>query len=185
MHRRILLNLLNTYLKNYPQETDLCSRFIEFVQSHSDCFERSLECGHVTGSAWILNRGGDKFLLTHHKKIDAWLQLGGHADGEIDIHKVALAEAVEESGLAELVFVSRDILDLDIHEIPARKDTPAHFHYDVRFLLQATGDQNFKISDESHDLVWVSQDELSTFSHEPGLHRMAEKAKRLWQNRSF
>ena len=75
-------------------------RFIDFVESHDDCFERLLQVGHVTASAWVLNPDASKTLLTHHRKLNKWLQLGGHADGDTNVLNVATREVMEESGIS-------------------------------------------------------------------------------------
>jgi 8-oxo-dGTP pyrophosphatase MutT (NUDIX family) len=114
-------------------------------------------------------------LLTHHRKLDRWLQLGGHADGERDLRAVALKEAEEESGLAGLV-AEGDIFDLDRHWIPEHKGVPGHWHYDVRYVVHATAGEAFRVSDESHALAWrdigAIADEATL---DPSLRRMARK----------
>src|SRR5215510_11521790 len=92
----------------------------QFVAANPNCFERSLQIGHVTGSAWIVDLDRTHALLTHHRKLNKWLQLGGHADGDPDILRVALREAREESNLDAIRPVSENIFDVDIHVIPAR-----------------------------------------------------------------
>lgn len=175
MHRRPLLRLLSEYAARYPAERVCVSRFEAFVQSHPDCFSRTLASGHVTGSAWLVDRSGTRVLLTHHRKLGMWVQLGGHADGNPDVQAVALAEAREESGLPDLQLVAATAFDVDIHRIPARRTEPAHEHYDVRFALRATGSQRFRVSAESHDLAWVPVDRLAEYSGEESMLRMADK----------
>ena len=126
MHRHSLRNLLHTYLDSHPDEADTARRVIDFVERNPDCFERSLEEGHITGSAWIVDSSGTNTLLTHHRKLGIWLQLGGHADGDSDVLSVAMTEAVEESGLTSLEIVCDEIFDLDVHGIPAREKTSQH-----------------------------------------------------------
>ena len=87
-----------------------------------------------------------------------------------------MREATEESGLAVAV-VSSEVLDLDIHEIPARKADPAHLHYDVRFLLRVQGDQDFAVSEESLALAWVPVDELGAYTTEESVLRLVSKAR--------
>ena len=177
MHRQAILELLNDYQNIYPDEAGVTERFKSFVTQHADCFERSLLVGHVTGSAWVVNQAGTHTLLTHHKKLNRWLQLGGHADGESDILKAALIEVAEESGLAGFEAVSPDILDIDIHPIPERGDEPEHYHYDVRFAVQAVGCDEYTVSDESNDLQWVDINRIADYSQEESVLRMARK----WQ----
>ena len=106
MHRKPLLDLLARYRAAHPDEAACADRIRALVETQRDCFERSCFPGHVTASAWLLSPDGKRFLLTHHRKLDRWLQLGGHADGDPDVAAVALREAREESGLAELRFAT-------------------------------------------------------------------------------
>ena len=138
MHRSKLIALLTDYGHRHPEEQETVDRFLAFVQANERCFERDLWMGHVTGSAWLVNSAGSHVLLTHHRKLGRWLQLGGHSDGNPDPLAVAMLEAEEESGL-RVTPLSEQIFDIDIHEIPPRKADPAHFHFDVRFALRAAG----------------------------------------------
>ena len=90
-----LVRQLREYGARWPAEAETVRRFIEFLATHPDAFARSLACGHVTGSAWLVDRAGARVLLTHHKKLGIWVQLGGHADGDADAFRVARREAEE------------------------------------------------------------------------------------------
>ncbi len=179
MHRQLLLQQLEIYRKCHPGEDGTVGRFIDFVTSQTACFERSLEIGHLTGSAWVVNEDGSEVLLTHHRKLDRWLQLGGHADGNPDVLAVAMLEAVEESGLAGFAQVGSGIFDLDIHPIPARANEPEHLHYDVRYVLRPAGNLDFTVSEESHDLRWVPLDEVETLTTDPSMTRMVRKWREM------
>ena len=173
MRRNELKERLAEYLRRWPEESETVTRFEAFIDSHPDCFERSCRVGHVTGSAWIVNQAGDRVLLTHHRKLGRWLQPGGHSDGDPDTLEVALREAREESGL-EVRALDEAIFDLDVHLIPAREDEPAHYHYDVRFLVQAMEDR-FRVSEESRALAWVPADRVGVFTSDESVLRMARK----------
>lgn len=173
--RRTLLKQIEAYQRKYPGEWLTAARMRDFIYHHARCFHRDLSTGHVTGSAWLLDCSGERVLLTHHRKLDKWVQLGGHADGEPDVAKVALREAREESGISGIELMSADIFDLDIHLIPARDDEPSHYHYDCRFLLQCTEHEDFTVSDESHDLVWIPLTELGRYTREVSIARMAAR----------
>ncbi|MGN2249996.1 NUDIX hydrolase [Frateuria sp. GZRe14] len=151
------------------------SGFLRFLASADEVFERSHPPGHFTGSAWLVSADGERVLLTHHRKLGRWLQLGGHADGDRDLARVALREAEEESGLGNLV-VEPEIFDLDRHLIPARGEVPAHWHFDVRYVVRATGSEAFAVSEESLDLAWRS---IRTIAQDPqadaSLRRMAQR----------
>ena len=175
MHRDDLLQKLERYRPTDAAEIEHRQQIIEFVTQHEDCFERSLLVGHMTGAAWLIDEQHGRALLTHHRKLDKWLQLGGHCDGDSDILRVALKEAQEESGIDHIESVSADIFDLDVHPIPARGEVPEHLHYDIRFLCRITGDATFTVSDESHDLAWVTPDEIATMLVGRSITRMCEK----------
>jgi 8-oxo-dGTP pyrophosphatase MutT (NUDIX family) len=171
-----ILRLFDTYLARHPGEAETVACIRSFVHAHPDCFRRQLPEGHITGSAWILDRTRCRVLLTHHRKLDIWVQLGGHADGDSDVAAVALREAREESGLKRLRLLSPDIFDIDIHTIPARRDEPEHLHYDCRFLLEAA-DEAYVVSDESHDLAWIDLGAITDYTTEASILRMIAKTR--------
>jgi len=177
MHRQPLLQLLDAYEADHPSEQATITRVRQLVHAHPDCFERTCLPGHITGSAWIVSAEGTHVLLTHHRKLDRWLQLGGHADGQSDILAVAIREAQEESGMQEFTTVGASPLDIDVHLIPARGNEPAHWHHDIRFLLIAGSGQELCISDESHDLQWIDRARLGEFTQEESLLRLERKTR--------
>jgi 8-oxo-dGTP pyrophosphatase MutT (NUDIX family) len=176
MNRRALLSLLSAYVPSGPEDAAACRRIAEFVRAHPDCFERSLLVGHVTGSAWIVDPARSRCLLTHHRKLDRWLQLGGHADGQSDALAVAMREAREESGLTSLRPVATSIFDCDVHAIPARGAEPPHWHHDVRFLFEADPEEPLVVSEESHDLAWVALDAVAALGTDESVLRMVAKS---------
>jgi 8-oxo-dGTP pyrophosphatase MutT (NUDIX family) len=170
---RLLAKLLD-YRERHLEEAAVVDRFRDLICGIPRCFERDCWPGHVTGSAWLVNAEGTHVLLTHHRKLGSWFQLGGHSDGDPETLRVAVKEAEEESGLV-VTPVTESIFDVDIHEIPARKEQPAHFHYDVRFAMRTTADEAFRVSDESHALAWVEIARLGEFTDEVSMTRMAYK----------
>jgi 8-oxo-dGTP pyrophosphatase MutT (NUDIX family) len=157
MHRTKLLNLLLTYIPTDEGEIYNKQQMLYGLNQYPDCFRRDCEIGHFTASCWLENYDGTQFLLTKHKKLGDWLQLGGHTDGDPDLLKVSLKEAHEESGLQNIKIVARDIFDIGYHLIPKYQNTPQHYHYDVVFLLRASKrDEAIQISNESEDLRWFS-----------------------------
>jgi 8-oxo-dGTP pyrophosphatase MutT (NUDIX family) len=176
MHRNTLTTLLQNHHPTDPHEVQFTEQITSFVKQNPDCFERYLLIGHVTGSAWILDKSHQFTLLTHHRKLDKWFQTGGHCDGDSDVLNVALKEAQEETGLSDIQIISPNIFDIDIHEIPERKGVPAHLHYDVRFLLEADMNQPFTVSSESTDLAWVALSEVSKLNDSESIVRMVRKS---------
>jgi 8-oxo-dGTP pyrophosphatase MutT (NUDIX family) len=178
VHRENLRKLLG----NYSVQNDLKQRFVEFISMNSDCFERRCIPGHITASAWLLNHDATAVLLTHHRKLNRWFQPGGHCDGDSNVLAAALREAIEETGIFEWTLLQEGIFDLDIHSIPARKSDPEHFHYDIRFVFQCNGSEEYTVSEESHDLAWVKLNELEKYTDEESVLRMARKTTMLRQD---
>jgi hypothetical protein len=131
----------------------LRQRFLEFCRRHPDALHRSCTTGHLTGSAAVVDPARRAVLILHHVKLDRWLQPGGHADGLGDLAVVALTEAEEETAISGLS-VRIPAIDLDLHEIPARRGEPAHLHLDVRFLVRCPPGADPIGNHESHDLAW-------------------------------
>lgn len=174
MHREYLLGLLENYIPSDESETSSKGKIVEFVKRNRNCFDRSLEEGHITASAWLLSKDENGALLMHHRKLDGWFQLGGHCDGDSDVLAVAIKEAQEESGILDIVPVSREIFDVDVHLIPDNPKDKAHYHYDIRFLLKVNSDEAFKRNEESKELRWVMKNGEMP-SKEPSVIRMFEK----------
>jgi 8-oxo-dGTP pyrophosphatase MutT (NUDIX family) len=122
--------------------------------------------------------------------MNKWLQLGGHADGDDQIHRVALRESQEESGIQRIAYTALTPhcvvvsekpspiplpIDLDVHTIPARYDEPEHEHFDVSYLLVAL-DNQLILSEESHELRWFEWDEIHQLDLDLSVKRQMAKA---------
>jgi 8-oxo-dGTP pyrophosphatase MutT (NUDIX family) len=183
----MLRKLLERYAPTDAHEMAMKARLEAFLDAAErlagDAYGRELAgeepCwGHVTGSAWVVNDDYTQVVLVHHAKLDKWVQPGGHCDGEADAANVARREAEEETGLA-VEPISAEIFDIDVHEIPEYWRTPAHCHYDVRFLLRADSGQTPVVSDESHAARWFDLDAALRQSGEESNTRMVEKTRQL------
>lgn len=178
MDRKKLQVLLENYRTPFEEEQSFVADFIELT-SDELAFSRERAEGHFTASAWIVNKRRTHTLLTLHRKLNRWLQLGGHADENENLLEVAINEAREESGLISLRMVDQFIFDLDKHIIPSNPATQQHFHYDVRFLIEAEIDEPLIISAESKDLAWVAFDSVADIvRYNPSILRMLEKTSK-------
>ncbi|GAB3956988.1 NUDIX hydrolase [Spirosoma harenae] len=175
MYRQPLLQLLRQHTPVDSNEKAMTEATINFVEMHPDCFDRSLLIGHITGSAWILSPDRQQTLLIHHRKLDRWLQPGGHADGDPDVAAVALKEAQEETGLTTLRLLDSAIFDVDIHSIPERNGVPEHLHYDIRFLLEADQKEPFGFSDEIKNIQWFQVDMVKSLTNSESILRLNRK----------
>jgi 8-oxo-dGTP pyrophosphatase MutT (NUDIX family) len=134
--------------------------------------------GHITASAFIIDPHSQKLLLHHHRRLDRWLQMGGHLDHGESAREAALREAREESGLQLITPASEEIFDVDVHTIPSGKSEPDHIHYDLRFLFTAsTNDPLARAEEESLDLKWFDYDEAERAMNEEASSRVIRKIK--------
>jgi len=158
-------------------------QIVLFVRRHERPFDRAIPEGHLTGSAITASADGSRVLLLHHRKLDRWLQPGGHGDpGETTGEEVALREALEETGIVGLALHPHAPrpLDVDVHDIPARGDEPAHQHLDLRYLVVApTGARVSPEPAELEEIRWVGWDETAAHDPDHGLRRALAKARVL------
>ena len=139
-----------------------------FIATAPRAWSRATLDGHITASAWVLDRTRSHAALIHHRKLNRWLQPGGHVeDADASWRAAAQREVTEETGLDRFVTQVDEarLFDVDVHPIPARPDEPAHFHYDLRFLfiadVDATVHKKLMInSEEAHDCRWFALAEL-------------------------
>ena len=181
-HRRLVLDVLAQHIPTDPKETRDRDHIIDFVEDHADCFGKANPTGHLTGSAFVVDAHG-RVLLTYHRKLQRWLQVGGHTEPhEFDVADAALREAREESGLTDLVFhpaQGRRPIDVDVHRIPGRTKEAGHDHLDLRYVIFAPTPEAIVCSDESEDLRWFPLRDMQDLGFDPALRRALAKTTEL------
>lgn len=153
-----------------PRAGETAERFLSFIRRRDDCFSRSCAEGHVTGSAFVTTPDYTRVLLVLHGKLGRWLQPGGHCEPGESALEAARRESLEETGLNGRPALGGELFDLDIHEIPARGEAPAHLHYDARFLL-VSPELAPALSEESGDVAWFGLEEAAAMNPEESMRR--------------
>ncbi len=157
--RDSVLAVLSVWTAPDPGQDALRHALAAYVTARPDACRRDCVPGHITASTAVLDQDGTRVLLTLHPRLGRWVQLGGHCEpGDADIVAAALREAVEESGIADLV-IDADPVALDAHPVTCSLGVPTH-HLDVLFVAQAPPAAVIAISDESLDLRWWPVDAL-------------------------
>jgi 8-oxo-dGTP pyrophosphatase MutT (NUDIX family) len=175
-HRTALIKALRDHMSFNDHENDMVEQTIDFMRSASLCFERWHLAGHMVAGALVLNHAHTHVALMFHTKLQRWLQPGGHADGETNLFYVAQKEVWEETSLATSTTpLGTKIFDVDVHLIPARLDVPEHYHYEVRFLLEALNEEALQANAESQGVKWVALSDVPNYTTEESVLRMVKR----------
>jgi 8-oxo-dGTP pyrophosphatase MutT (NUDIX family) len=179
VHAADLLRALDLYVAEDPADAAALERIRRFLSSRADPFRRDDPEGHVTGSAVVARPDGSSFLLVHHRKLGRWLQPGGHTE-ETDrsVFETALREAREETGVADFrAPIGEEILDVDVHPIPAHHRDPAHSHFDIRYLLTtAAAHDASRAEDPDRPMKWLSREDAVRSGIDESFARALRKA---------
>lgn len=176
-----ILKQIEDYKPYNSQEEKDKEVFLKYLKSFDNCLSRENEYGHMTSSAFVLNKERTKIVMIHHNLYNSWGWMGGHADEDSALLNVAIKEAKEESGLKNVKAISEDILTLDTLAVLGHtkkgKYVPAHVHLSVAFLLEADEKESLHIKeDENSGVKWVPINQMIGLSTEPFMQYVYDKA---------
>ncbi|MGW4871609.1 NUDIX hydrolase [Streptomyces chartreusis] len=161
-------------LKEYEDQEELRRTYLEHLETHPDGMWKACGDGHITASALVIDPSRGRVLLTLHKKLRMWLQMGGHCEpADETLAAAALREATEESGVAGLSLLPAGPVRLDRHH------TPCAWHLDVQYAALAPAGAVEAISDESLDLRWFAYDEVAEVADESVVRLLEATRARL------
>ena len=167
-----LLDALNRFRPcNEQEETDK-KQILSLLSSGQDLYTRDNPVAHLTASSWVVSPDRKQVLLIYHNLYRSWAWMGGHADGDRDLCRVALRETREESGLQDLTLVSPDIFSLESLTVDGHekrgKFVSSHLHLNVTYLLEADPRQPIRVKpDENSGVAWFPVEEVAGKVSEP------------------
>ena len=167
-----LIKDIENYIPVNEQEVNDKKVMLDYMKNTSDYLTRENKIAHFTASIWTVNKERTKTLMVYHNIYDSWSWIGGHADGEEDLAKVALRELKEETGIEKATLVSKDIFSLEILTVDGHikrgKYVPSHLHLNITYLAEAEEEQNLVINEEENKGVkWFSFEDAIKASSEP------------------
>lgn len=177
-----LILSLQEHSEAFPIQKDNCDRVISLITEYGNvAFQNQNWAGHITASMLVINTERTRVLLMFHKKLQFWLQFGGHSDGNSDTLATAIREFHEESGIQIEPEIIWGIFDVDVHDIPADlKWRPMHQHHDILYLASIPEDTPFAMQiEEVDDIRWFDIEGISEYVGEKRMLDMMEKIKNL------
>ncbi|MEV5203946.1 NUDIX hydrolase [Streptomyces sp. NPDC053720] len=165
--------VLKGYESPAPDQGELRRGYLDHLAQHPDGMWKACGAGHLTASALVVDPERGRVLLTLHRKLRMWLQMGGHCEPQDEsLAAAALREATEESGITGLTLLGGGPVRLDRHPIPA----PCHWHLDVQYAALAPSGATEQISEESLDLRWFAYDEVASVA-DTSVVRLMERTR--------
>lgn len=166
-----LISQIENYTPYNEQEIRDKAQILAFLRSGAELITRENPVAHLTASAWVVSPDRRKVIMVYHNLYKSWSWMGGHADGDWDLLRVAKKEVMEECGLTDLTVVSPDIFSLEVlcvdgHEKKG-KYLSSHLHLNVTYLFEADPAQPLRIKpDENSGVTWVAVEDVAEKTNE-------------------
>jgi 8-oxo-dGTP pyrophosphatase MutT (NUDIX family) len=173
-------DLLRDYRPEHSREARDVEQVTALLRGATDPWLRSSPL-HLTASALIVHEETGRILLRWHQRQQAWLQVGGHADaGETDPLAIALREAREETGLADLTpWPDAALRHVVIVPVRAGRGEPAHQHADLRFVLATRSPESARQENPAAPLRWLPAGAAELATSKENLRDTIGRVRRL------
>ena len=160
--RHLIRRLIEEYIP-FPGEEEAVASFHSVLGTPRPVERDQFVPGHFTASGFVVSPDLSSVLLIHHRRLDRWMQPGGHIDAADETPWAAARREIgEETGMFDLEDLSTGLFGLGHHPIPARHDEPPHRHFDLKFAFLAVG-HHLAPSSEVGDVTWGRFEEMEMF----------------------
>lgn len=171
---------ISHYIPYNGQEAKEQEIILKYMETFENLLTRENEFAHFTASAWIVNPERTKALMAYHNIYQSWGWVGGHADGDSDLLRVALKETTEETGLMSITPISKEIYSLEILGVPThmKRGVPiaTHLHLNITYLIEANEEEGTTVKeDENSAIKWMKLDEAIEACTEPEMKVVYQK----------
>ena len=176
-----LINKIMNYKFVNEQEEHDKAVMLDFMTKNSDYLDRSNQVAHFTTSIWTVNKQRTKTLMVYHNIYNSWSWIGGHADGEENLNKVAMRELQEETGVKNAKLVSDDIFSLEILTVDGHMKkgiyVPSHLHLNVTYLAEADEKELLLVNEDENQAVkwWTFEEALKVSTEAWMVERVYKK----------
>lgn len=135
---------------------------------------------HFCVSVFVYDKDNKKFLLVNHKKMNIWVQPGGHVELNETPEEAAMREVYEETGVKVNLVGERKPRDCDyILPLAIQKNVVSdnHIHMDFVYVAYLDGNSDLTLNEEeSTDIDWFTFDEIQnpSFNTFPDIREWAK-----------
>ena len=155
-----IVTVLQSHRGVDAREEESIARFLAVVPTLAQPCSEEADSSHVTASAIVVSDDGHKVALHLHKRLNMWLQPGGHIDAGETPAQGALREAIEETGLPVRHHADNGVFfHVDVHPGPK-----GHTHYDLRYLVRSPEVEPAPLEGESQQVAWFTWHDAATIA---------------------
>ena len=166
-----LIAQIERYIPFNEQEEKDKAQILAALRSGAELITRKNPVMHLTASAWVVSPDRKQVVMAYHNLYRSWAWLGGHADGDWDLQRVAKKEVMEECGLTDVTAVSNEILSLEVLCVDGHEKRgeylSSHLHLNVTYLFEADPALPLRIKEDENSAVgWIDVADIPNKSTE-------------------
>ena len=185
-----LKNFLTTYQAFDDIEDGERKALLQFLDAFGEfSYDRANLVGHICVSTWIVNKNRNKILMIYHNLFKTWAWVGGHADKDTNLLRVAIKGIQEETSVTKLNALSPYPIDINMMVVHNHykngKFVPRHLHPNIVYAFEADENETLRIKpDENSGIMWIKYEDLGKYCKNdrviPYYERIMQKIKKIY-----